>query len=63
VTVIRVVAETPSARAEPLARTVAVGSATAVWRPERGWLCSEHLAQPCPHTVDLAPGPSYLCEQ
>ena len=61
-TVVRVVAETPSARAEPVAAT-AVGGVAVAWRPERGWLCSQHAAQPCEHTVDLAPGPSYLWEQ
>ena len=50
-----VYAESPSALAEP--RIVQpMGGATLSWRPERGFVCSEHLHQPCPHTADLTVG-------
>lgn len=50
-----VYAETPSATADP--RIVEpVDGAVVSWHPERGWLCSEHLPQPCLHTADLTVG-------
>ncbi len=59
---IPVQADSPSATAEPTAQTV-VGGALVVWHPERGWLCSQHLPQPCPHTAGLAVAPSPLWRQ
>lgn len=52
---INVYAESPSASAEP--RIVEeVAGAVVSWHPERGWMCSEHAPQPCPHTADLSVG-------
>ncbi len=50
-----VYAESPSASAEPRVIEEA-GGAVVSWHPERGWLCSEHLPQPCTHTADLVVG-------
>lgn len=61
-TVIPVQADSPSATTEPMAQAVA-GSALVVWRPERGWLCSQRLPQPCPHTAGLAVGRSSRWQQ
>lgn len=50
---IPVTAESPSAATEPF---IVTGEDPIVsWRPERGWMCEEHLVQPCEHTADLEP--------
>ena len=54
---VAVYAESPSAASEPTA-AVTLGSALVVWRPERGWLCSQHAVQPCTHTANLSTAPS-----
>lgn len=59
---IPVYAETPSASADP--RIVEpIADAVVSWHPERGWLCSKDLGQPCIHTAGLVASKSPLWEQ
>lgn len=51
---IPVTVESPSVRAQPRI-VAAVHGRPVSWTPERGWLCADHHAQPCPHTIDLEP--------
>lgn len=51
---IPVEAESPSAAVDPRIVTDS-GDAIVSWHPERGWLCSQHLPQPCEHTAGLTP--------
>lgn len=45
-------AQSPSAN-EDLFVVVELADTTLSWRPERGWMCAVHWAQPCPHTAAL----------
>lgn len=51
---IPVAAESPSATVQPKI-VEPVRDEVVSWNPDRGWLCSAHLAQPCEHTEGLVP--------